>query len=96
VCVCVGGGLYFKSLLGTKHSGPGGSTGPRYVLQLFLSQKSQKLLKSQQPLNLEKKIITVLESFDFLCVFDKIIKNNQILLNTISHRVILKTKLFTG
>jgi hypothetical protein len=34
---------------------PGGSMVSRYVLQLLVSEKSQKLLKTQQPLKVEKK-----------------------------------------
>jgi hypothetical protein len=40
---------------------PGGSMGPRYVLQLLFSEKVTKLLITQ----LEKKVSTDLESFVF-------------------------------
>jgi hypothetical protein len=33
----------------------GGSMGPRYVLQLLFSEKSQDRLKNEQPLELENK-----------------------------------------
>ncbi len=61
--------------------------------------KITKCLKTQQPLKLEKKIthrfgnLRLLEFFDVcLTKFD----NNQILLNKISHRFPLTTKLFAG
>jgi hypothetical protein len=44
---------------------PGGSMGPRYVLQLLFSEKITKLLITQQPLKLEKKISADLESLEF-------------------------------
>jgi hypothetical protein len=34
---------------------PGGSMGPRYVLQLLFSEILQDCFKTQQPLKLEKK-----------------------------------------
>jgi hypothetical protein len=43
---------------------PGGSMGPRYVLQLLFGKKITKLLKTQQPLKLEKNSKD-LESLEF-------------------------------
>jgi hypothetical protein len=50
--------------------------------------KITKLLKTQQPLELEKKIITDLELF-FIYVWLNLKKNNKILLNKISQRNLL-------
>ncbi len=76
--------------------------GPRYILQLLFSEKSQIWKKTQQPLKLEKareKIRPDVESLECYECFDVRLskfKNNQILLNKIICRIIPTTKLFSG
>ncbi len=57
------------------------------------------MLITQQSLKLEKKISTYLESLELLKFFDVCwtkFKNYQILLNKISHRFLVTSKLFSG
>ncbi len=64
----------------------------------FYLVKNHKITKTQQPLKLEKKISTYLESLEFQKFFDVCqtkFNNNIILLNKISHRCLLTTTLFT-
>ncbi len=61
----------------------------------FYSLKITKLLITQQPLKLDKKINTNLESLEFQKNFDARLtkfKNNQILLHKISQKFLLTTK----
>jgi hypothetical protein len=62
--------------------------------------KNCKIAKNSTTINAREKISTDLESLEFQKNFDvcltKFKKNNQILLNKISHRFLLTTKLFTG
>jgi hypothetical protein len=58
----------------------------KYVLQLLFSEKSQKMLKTQQPQKLEKKN-TDLESVEFKKFFDACLtkfKSNYILLKKVA------------
>jgi hypothetical protein len=63
----------------------------------FYLLKNHKIAKNSNTKDREK-ISTDLESSDFLKLFGEgltKLKNNQILLNNISHRFLLTTKLFT-
>ncbi len=65
----------------------------------FIQYKITNLLITQEPLKLEKKIRTYLESLEFQKFFDIRLtefENNQILLNKISYRFLVTTKLFSG
>ncbi len=71
--------------------------GPRDVLQLLFCKNHKVDKITQQPLRLEKKISTDLESSEFKKIFNVHLtkfKNNQILLNIISHRILLTTKVY--
>jgi len=56
----------------------------------------KKMLFTQQPLKLEKKISTYLETLEFFDVCLIKFENYQILLDKISHRFLVTTKLFSG
>ncbi len=62
----------------------GGSMGPRHVLQLLFVENKIKLIRTQQPLKLEKYNCRfgILRILEFLCVCQTL-KTNQILLNNI-------------
>ncbi len=65
----------------------------------FYSAKKPKIANSSTFARARGKISADLESLEVLKFFDACLikfKNNQILLNTISHRFLLTTKLFTG
>jgi hypothetical protein len=68
--------------------------GPRYVFQLLFSEKNVNVLKTQQPQNLVVKLAQIWNSQNFIKCLTKF-KNNQILLNKISHRFLMTTKLYT-
>ncbi len=61
----------------------------------FMLLKTSKLLLTQQPLKLDKNKhrFGILRIFD---VFLTIFENDEILLNKISHRFLVTTKLFGG
>ena len=66
---------------------PGGSMVPRYVSQLLFSEKSQNCETLNNHYS-EKKITTDFESLEFYKFLGACLtkfKNNQILLNKISH-----------
>ncbi len=58
--------------------------------------KNHKIAKNSTTTQAREKISTELESLEFLNVCLTKFKNNQILYNKISHRFLLKPKLFTG
>jgi len=65
----------------------------------FYLAKNHKIANNATNPEAREKISTDLESLEFLKCFDvglNKFRNNQILLNKISHRFLLRTKLFTG
>ncbi len=75
----------------------GGSKGPRYVWPLLLL-KNNKIADCWTTAEAKEKMIKYLESFKFEKKTDVHLtkfKNNQILLNKISHKFLVTTKLFT-
>jgi hypothetical protein len=72
--------------------------GPRYVLQLLFSKKSQNCYNSAIT-EAREKISTdweTVEFYLFLYICLTKFENYQILLNKISHRYLATTKLFGG
>jgi hypothetical protein len=64
----------------------------------FYLVKNNKIAKNSTTTKAREKIITDLESLEFYKFFDVCftkVKNNQILLNKISHKFLQTTKLFT-
>jgi hypothetical protein len=75
----------------------GGIKGPRYVWPLLLV-KNHKIADCSTAAKAKEKISKYLESFKFAKKTDVHLtkfKNNQILLNKISHKFLVTTKLFT-
>ena len=72
------------------------------VLDMFCNfyiVENHKIANNSTTTNARQKISTALESLEFWKFFEVYLtkfKNNQILLNKISHRFLLTTKLFTG
>jgi len=65
----------------------------------FYLVKNHKIAKNSTTTKAREKNSTDMESLEFKTFFDACLtkfKNNQILLNKISHRFLLTTKLFTG
>ncbi len=65
----------------------------------FYLAKNHKIAKNSTTTNARGKISTALESLEFWKFFEVYLtklKNNQILLNKISHRFLMTTRLFTG
>jgi hypothetical protein len=62
----------------------------------FYLVKNHKIANNSATTKLEKKISTYLESLEFFDVCLTKMENNQILLNKISGRFLVKTKLFSG
>jgi len=69
--------------------------GFRCVLQLYLV-KNPKIVHNSTTTKASEKISTYLESLEFFDVCLTKFKNNQILLNKISHRFLRTTKLLLG
>jgi hypothetical protein len=72
--------------------------GPRYILKLLFGE-NHKIAKNSTTTKARENISTYLKSLEFLKIFDAYLtkfKHTQILLNNISHRFLLTTKLFTG
>ncbi len=77
---------------------PGGSTGPSYVLQLYLV-KNHKIADNSAITEAREKFSTYLESLEFSKFVGACLtkfENYQILHNKISHRWLVTTKLFSG
>ncbi len=77
---------------------PGGSIGPRYILQLYLV-KNHKIANNSATTEAREKISAHLESLEFYKTFDVCatkFESYQILLNKISRRFPVTTKLFRG
>ncbi len=65
----------------------------------FHLEKNHKIAKNSTTIKAREKISTDLEFLEFYKEFDACsttFENNHILRNKISHRFLLKTKLFTG
>jgi hypothetical protein len=75
---------------------------PEWVLDMFCNLyllKNHKIAYNSTTSKAREKLSTDSESLEFfLCMFESlaILRNNQILLNKISHRYLLTTKLYIG
>ncbi len=68
----------------------------RYVLQKCSFCESHKIANNSATTEARVKISTDLESLEFFYVCSNKLKNYQILLNKMSHRFLVTTKLFSG
>ena len=71
--------------------------GPRYFFNIYL-KKNHKITNNSTTTSAREKINADFESLIFKIFFDvrlTLLKNKQILLNIISHRFLVTTKLFT-
>jgi hypothetical protein len=62
----------------------GVNMGPRSVLQLLFSEKIAKVVTTQKPLKLEKRLVQILESLEFLIFWPDLKQINNYWIKLIS------------
>ncbi len=94
---------YCMRVTGISNEGKSAASFCRQVAEWFTDMfcnfylvKNHKIAKNSTTTKAREKLSKVLESLEFFDVSLTKFKNSQILLNKISHRFLLATKLFTG